>query len=403
MTPTSLAEADASATRSDADLASRVRALQIRDRAPPRSPLLPWVLAVLFAGSTAWLGYLRFSETREPPPAASARAAGSGNAVPVGEPPRSAGTGDGRLGAAALQSKGYIVPAHQILVSPKVAGMIVALFVEEGKRVNKGDVLAELETTEYEADFQRAQGVRDQLYYRWKELQGYRPEEIEQAERELAEWQSQLVQLEAEYLRAVDLSKRDVIPANELDLARSQYETTRLRVERQKLAVKLMKDGPREERRAAAKAELDQAEAELRKARWRLDNCSIRAPITGTILRKSAEEGNLVNPIAFNGSYALCEMADLSQLEVDLSIQERDIAQVFVGQKCTVRCDAFPQRQYAGVVDRLMPIADRSKATISVRVKILVPREEEGVYLKPEMGALVTFEPATEQEKKTEG
>jgi multidrug resistance efflux pump len=84
-------------------------------------------------------------------------------------------------------------------------------------------------------------------------------------------------------------------------------------------------------------------------------------------------------------------MADLSDLEVDLNIQERDIARVRVGQKCRVRAEAFPERVYEGYVDRLMPIADRAKGALPVRVKIQVPPEEEGVYLRPEMGAIVTF------------
>ena len=84
-------------------------------------------------------------------------------------------------------------------------------------------------------------------------------------------------------------------------------------------------------------------------------------------------------------------MADLSDLEVDLTIQERDISKVFQGQKCKVRAEAFPDRVYEGYVSRLMPIADRAKGAIPVRVKVKVPAEEEGVYLKPEMGALVSF------------
>src|SRR4029079_5363073 len=120
-------------------------------------------------------------------------------------------------------------------------------------------------------------------------------------------------------------------------------------------------------------------------------NCTIRAPITGTILKKNAEEGNVVNPIAFNGSFSLCEMADLSDLEVDLNIQERDIAAIHVGQQCRVRAEAYLDRIYQGRVDRLMPIADRAKGAIPVRVKITIPAAEEGVYLKPEMGAIVTF------------
>jgi multidrug resistance efflux pump len=127
------------------------------------------------------------------------------------------------------------------------------------------------------------------------------------------------------------------------------------------------------------------------KAEWRLGNCTIRAPITGTILKKNAEEGNIVNPIAFNGSFSLCDMADLADLEVDLNIQERDIAVIKVGQKCRVKAEAYPDRIYEGRVDRLMPIADRAKGAIPVRVKLSIPANEEGIYLKPEMGAIVTF------------
>jgi multidrug resistance efflux pump len=135
-----------------------------------------------------------------------------------------------------------------------------------------------------------------------------------------------------------------------------------------------------------------QAEADVAKAQWRLGNCTIVAPISGTILKKNAEEGNVVNPIAFNGSFSLCEMADLSDLEVELSIQERDISRVHKGQKCTVRAEqAFPDRVYQGVVSRLMPIADRAKGAVPVRVKLTVPAEEEGMYLKPEMSAVVSF------------
>ena len=84
-------------------------------------------------------------------------------------------------------------------------------------------------------------------------------------------------------------------------------------------------------------------------------------------------------------------MADLSDLEVELNIQERDISAVKVGQKCRVRTKAWPDRVYEGVVSRLMPIADRGKGAVPVRVKLSIPAEEEGVYLKPEMEATVTF------------
>src|SRR3954449_1829607 len=116
-----------------------------------------------------------------------------------------------------------------------------------------------------------------------------------------------------------------------------------------------MEIGPRKEKIEGARADVQNAAAAVEKAKWKLDNCHIRSPITGTILKKNAEEGNLVNAIAFSGSVSLCELADLSDLEVDLTVQERDVSRVFKGQKCKVRAEAFADRVYDGVVSRLMP------------------------------------------------
>lgn len=295
-------------------------------------------------------------------------------------------------GEIALEAKGYVVPAHQILVSPKVNGMIVELNVEEGRRVTKGDILAVLESTDYAAEVERAKANARLARERLRELEnGSRPEEIKQAEAELHEAEAMLPQLESEYKRTADLRRRSSTTQQEFEQSESKFLAQQKKAERLRFALKLLQLGPREEKIAGAKAEVAQADADAVKAEWRLGNCTIRAPISGTILKKNAEEGNIVNPIAFNGSYSLCDMADLSDLEVDLNVQERDIAVVRVGQKCRVRVEAYPDRIYEGQVDRLMPIADRAKGAIPVRVKVAVPAAEEGVYLKPEMGAIVTF------------
>jgi multidrug resistance efflux pump len=268
----------------------------------------------------------------------------------------------------------------------------MSLDVEEGKSVTKGDVLAVLETTDYEADVARAQATVRLQQERLRELEnGNRPEEIKQAEAELGEAEATLAQLTAEFKRSTDLRRNNSITAQQYELAESQYKAMQQKVQRLTQALALMRLGERVERIEVAKAELAQAQADLVKSEWRLGNCTIRAPISGTILKKNAEEGNIVNPIAFNGSFSLCEMADLSDLEVALDIQERDISAIKVGQKCRVRAEAWPDRVYEGVVDRLMPIADRAKGAVPVRVKIAIPADEEGVYLKPEMGAIVTF------------
>ena len=270
--------------------------------------------------------------------------------------------------------------------------MIVRLPIQEGMRVKKGDVVAELEDTDYRADYEHAVACVEAARQRLLELErGNRPEEISESQAELAECAAQLEQLKTEYQRAKDLLPRKAISQQDYEVAESQYWAMFRRVERLRFALKLMKDGPRIERIDNARAELRQMEADVAKNKWRLDNCTIRAPVSGTILKKNAEEGNVVNPIAFNGSFSLCEMADLSDLEVDLSIQERDVARVFKGQKCKIRAEAYPERTYEGYVSRLMPIADRAKGAVPVRVKVAVPAEEEGVYLKPEMGVNVSF------------
>jgi HlyD family secretion protein len=298
----------------------------------------------------------------------------------------------GRPSGTAHEAQGYIIPAHQILVSPQVSGRIVKLNIEEGRRVQKGDILAELEDTEYKADVDRAKHAMKAAYERWRELSaGNRPEEKEQAKAELGEAQVQLSQLRTQWEREKELRKTNSITQQEFEETEAKYLAMEKRVLRLKYALELMEIGFREEQIANAEALYRQAEAELAKAEWKLSNCIIRAPISGTILKKNAEEGNIVNPIAFNGSFSLCDMADLSDLEVDLNIQERDISMIFQGQKCKVRSLAYPNRVYDGYVSRLMPIADRAKGAVPVRVKLSIPPEEEGVYLKPEMAATVTF------------
>src|SRR5207302_5451276 len=128
--------------------------------------------------------------------------------------------------------------------------------------------------------------------------------------------------------RNTRLAKSGSVSPTELEKSQSDYDGARHRVDRLERALEIIR-GPRAERIQVAEAEVNSARADLVKAEWRLANCTIVAPITGTILRKNVEEGNIVNPVAFNGSFSVCDMADLSNLEVDMSIQERDISRVF--------------------------------------------------------------------------
>jgi multidrug efflux pump subunit AcrA (membrane-fusion protein) len=213
------------------------------------------------------------------------------------------------------ESKGYIVPVGQVSVSPKVGGQVIEMTIEEGKFVNKGEILARLENGEYKA---------------------------------------------------------------ELNIAKARLELARARAEKSK-----------GETVAIARAEVAVAAAAVEKAFWRFDATVIRAPISGTILTKRAEVGSVLNPAAFNVSASICEMADLRELEVDVSVPERDIGKIAKGQSCSIRPEAFPATQYKGKVSRLMPVADRARGALAVRVRVAVPNGD--TRLRPEMAALVTF------------
>jgi RND family efflux transporter MFP subunit len=227
----------------------------------------------------------------------------------------------------ALENKGYLVPATQVQVSPRVSGEITEIHFEEGTRVKKGDLLARIDPTPYDLDYKRAQAL-----------------------------------VAAARARLEDARASD--PAQD-------------------------KKGPRNHRLEVLRAELAAAEAACAKAKWLLDGTEIRAPISGTILTKIAEKGNIVNQLSFNLKGSLCDMADLSKMEIDLTIQERDFAKIFKGQKCKVSIEALPGVTYKGQVSRIMPIADRAKGAIPVRVRLEVPKDDGS--LRPDMGVVVAF------------
>ena len=391
--------ADKPATEEPLSLRERVRSLQLPDQqAAPRRGIawLPWVLCAILALGAGYAGFVRLGDDKDYQEFLASKKAGadSDKAAPSASAAKNQAKPAGPApGAIALESKGYIIPISLIQVSPKVGGMVTKLNITEGDRVKKGALLAKLEDVDYRADYDHAVASADAAKRRCDELWKYRDLEIEQAKADLADSKAQLVQLKIDFKRTGELRKSNAAADKEYEQAESAFKSMVFRTERLQIAYDMMLKGPRDEKIAAAKADWHQAEADLRKAKWRLDNTEIRAPIDGIILSKKAEENNMVNPSAFsNGlSASLCEMADLTRMEVDLAIAERDISKVFDGQECVVRAEAFPDRNYVGWVSRRMPTADRSKGAVPVRVQIKIPRAEEGQYLRPEMGAVVTF------------
>lgn len=376
---------------SDISMRDRVAMLRLPDRTESagggKTAWLPWMLCLLLAGSCLSLVIrAQFAPTIEAAPVATA---------PTGQPAAPASTSPTTtpaIGSVAFESKGYIVPAHQIQVSPiEVSGRIVETFIEEGKHFEKGAILARLDDESFRAEFNEAAANVLAIKARRDEyVAGARPEEVEQAFADWKETEESMKQAKLEYERNKNLST-GALSASEFEKAQYAYSSLVQRVRKLERMYELVKLGPRKERIAAAEAEVNLAEAKAKRAKWRLDNCTIKAPVSGTVLKKSAEIGNLVSPLSFNVASSVCEMADLSQLEAELEIPERDISKITKGMRCKVTTDAYPDRMNDGVVDRLMPIALQNKAAIQVRVKLTIPKDEEGVYLKPGMNTRVTF------------
>jgi len=348
---------------------------------------LPWLLCFFLAVGWAGFGIKWYRGTAEkkpePPPDASAGPSAG----------KSAAADAGAMDAVTLEVKGYLIPTQQISISPiDVAGRVVKLNIEEGLSFKKGDILAEIDRTPYEAFRAEAYAQVAAAKARLAELQtGSRPEEKEQALAELEDAKAQLVQAKREWQR-FEHQKTLSITTREYEQAEAAYQSGLKRVEAKQKAYDLTKLGPRQERIDAAQAEYEAALARLRQSEWKLENCTIRSPVTGVILTKKAEIGSLINPVVGGVSTNLCDIADLRKLEVDLEVQERDIARVRLDQECKIKSDAYPAREYHGYVERMMPIANRAKSVVPVRIKV-VPRDDEtqGQYLKPEMGVTVTF------------
>jgi multidrug resistance efflux pump len=370
-------------------LSDRVRSLRMPETAPPGrsgSSWFPWVLCLLLAGSAGYLGYLYYTlyELREQDKQA-ADAADQTKKTNLGKA-RDIGPGE-----VALENKGYIIPVHQIQVSPKVSGMVTHLYFKEGDIVEKGKLLVEFEDISYRADRDRAKGTLEEAKGNLEVLTKYRKQEIEQAKAKLDEARAQLAQLESDYQRSQRLRRTGTLAELDFEKADSSYFAMKEKCKQLEIDYELLKEGPRDKQIMAAQARIQQAQADLDRTQWYLDNCKIFAPISGTILTKNAEENNIVNQLSFNLKASVCDMADLSDIEVDLTIQERDVAKVFKDQRCRIRSEAFPDRIYDGFVSRLMPTGDRAKGAVPVRVKVSVPPDEQGQYLKPDMGVIVSF------------
>ncbi len=290
-----------------------------------------------------------------------------------------------------LNATGYIVAAHKIEVAAKVVGKVMWIGVDKGDRVKEGQVVVRLEDDEYQAQLEQAKGQFVTLQARLDEaLHGSRPEEILQAQANLESARSDLDNAKITLDRTKSLMADGVTARQTLDDAQARYDSAVHKVNSLLKAYELVKLGPRQEEIDALRGQVQQAKGMVAYAETNLANTIIRAPVTGTILERAVEKGEFVTT-SFVGDRGakgyVVSLADLNDLEVELDISQADFAKLRLGQRGIVTTDAFQDRKYDGFIKELSPEANRQKATVQIKVKILKPDD----YLRPEMNASVSF------------
>ncbi|HZT39243.1 MAG TPA: efflux RND transporter periplasmic adaptor subunit [Bryobacteraceae bacterium] len=304
---------------------------------------------------------------------------------------RAASASEPAAGAVILNATGYIVAAHKIELASKVVGKVAWIGVEKGDHVHQGQVLVRLEDDEYRAQVMQARGNLENLQAKLAEmLNGSRPEEIERARADVEQSRADLENARISLERARQMYKDGVIARQAFDDAQARYDAALAKTNSLQRTYDLVKLGPRREQIDALRGQIEQAKGQLAYAETFLANTVIRAPVSGAILERNVEKGEFVTNgfVGDRGAKGyVVSMADLNDLKVELDINQNDFAKLGPRQPAVVTTDAFPDRKYDGVIDEISPEANRQKATIQVKVKILKPDE----YLRPEMNASVAF------------
>ena len=264
------------------------------------------------------------------------------------------GTGDGSSGSVAVVANGYVVARTKAAVSAKIPGRLAYLGVSEGSQVERGAIIARLDNADYAAAVGQAEA------------------EVASAKATLIEAQSDRDQMQREYARVrnVHTQNPNLVSPQEVENAESRVQQADARL-------------------SAQSSRVDAAAAGLRVAQANLENTYIRAPFSGTVLRKEAEVGEVVAPSVGGGLTrgAVVTMADLATLEVEVDVNEAYIARIRGGQQARITLDAYPDTAFRGSVRQVVPTADRQRATVQVKVAIA----DRDPRILTEMGAKVEF------------
>lgn len=296
----------------------------------------------------------------------------------------------GRPGSSGSLALSGNVETDEVVLAFEVPGRLVERPAQEGGRLKRGDLVARLDTADFDREVVRAEGVAAAARAQLDELvHGARPEEVRQGEAALASAKADLDRASADFERVSALSREGVVSRRDYDAALSARDMAGARLAQAQEALDLLRRGPRSERVEAARAQASQADASLALARSRLEKARLLSPLDGLVLSKHAEPGEVLAA----GS-PVVSAADLSRVWVRAYVEETDLGRVKVGQRARVATDTYPGRTYEGRVSFIASEAEftpkfvqtkRERVKLVYRVKVDVPNPDD--TLKPGMPA----------------
>jgi HlyD family secretion protein len=255
-----------------------------------------------------------------------------------------------------LNASGYVSARRGATVSSKVTGKVVEVLVEEGMKVEAGQVLARIDSSNVEKGLKLAEA------------------QLESARKNLDETRANLDQAEREFRRVSQLATEKIASQSDLDRADAEAKSLAARLERQK-------------------ADIAVAMSEVAVWRQQLDDTIIRAPFAGVVTSKDSQPGEMISPMSAGGSFTrtgICTIVDMSSLEIEVDVSENYINRVQSGQPVEATLDSYPEWRIPAKVIAIIPTADRQKATVKVRVGF----EKLDPRILPDMGVKVAFQAA---------
>jgi RND family efflux transporter MFP subunit len=251
-----------------------------------------------------------------------------------------------------LNASGYVVAQRKAAVASKATGRLVWLGVEEGSVVRQGEVLARIENADVLAGQDQAVAS------------------LNNSRTILTQAEAELHDAELSFKRFKTLLSEGIVSSSDFDAAQARYRKAKAAV-------------------AGAQANIRAASAALDAAKVAVEFTQIRAPFDAVVLTKNADVGDIVTPLgaAADAKAAVVTIADMGSLQVEVDVSESNLEKVRVGQPCEIQLDAFPDLRFRGLVHMVVPTADRSKATVLVKVKFV----DFDKRILPEMSAKVAF------------